>query len=344
MQLTALETSRVAVANASAAWLDALGIAERAAQAAVTHLIASRSRLAMAFLSRRTPVQMAALITEEAHDMIRSEILRSFTHHTVIGRHEGDMRPDLGSGPVWLVDALDGASAYLTEKPNWSVSICLVVHGKLRLGVVVDGNTHESYRALTGLGLQVAHARRANPTAPMPLAGPPNGQPTAPIALLAASPGRVDAPTHSPIGPVPDATRSHPASPTLPMPLGLDASIGPSVRQRFREASAATIFPAPGSKRMAGFSHEFGRATKAFQAVHRTTCTSLALAHVASGRLDAFWAHDQDICDTAAGMLLIQEAGAELRARDGLPLLQTRSIAACSPSLAYDFHALLAGV
>lgn len=270
----------------------------------------------MAFLSKRTPQQMAALITEEAHDLIRGEILRSFSHHTVIGRQEGGMRPPLDTGPVWLVDALDGISAYLTDKPLWSVTVALAVHGKLRLGIVIDGHTLETYRALSGLGMQVDRMPTARATTTMPLDGAASGTPV--------------------------ALRRTPA--TLPMPLSLNDGSGPSVRQRFSEAQAGTIFPPPGAARMAAFSHEFGRATKAFKAVHRTTAASLGLAQVAAGRLDAFWAHDQDACDLAAGMLLVQEAGAELRARDGLPLLSTRSISACTPTLAYDFHPLLAGV
>jgi myo-inositol-1(or 4)-monophosphatase len=316
VQLTALETSRVAKANASAAWLDALSIAERAAQAAVSHLLASRSRLPMAFLSRRTPQQMAAQITEEAHDLMRGEIHRSFTHHTVIGRHEGGMRPPIDTGPVWLIDALDGLGAYANDKPPWAVSIALAVHGKLRLAVVIDGQTLESYRALSGLGIQVDRLPAARAETTMPLehtAGPPS------IALRRVASAQ-------------------------PRALSLNDGSGPSVRQRFAEAQAATIFPTPGSARMAAFSHEFGRAIKAFKTMQRTTAASLGLAQVATGRLDAFWAHDQDPCDLAAGMLLVQEAGAELRARDGLPLLSSRSISACTPTLAYDFHSLLAGV
>jgi myo-inositol-1(or 4)-monophosphatase len=318
VQLTALETAHVAVANASAAWLDALGIAERAAQAAVTHLLASRSQLSMAFLSKRSPAHVAAQLVEEAHDLARGEILRSFPHHAVIGRHEGDMRPPLDSGAVWLVDALDGASLYQQDKSGWSVTLALAVHGKLKLGIVIDGNTLEIYRVLAGLGLQVDRVRQAKTTLPVPLED---------VVI--------------PAPPLPALMRT---SATLPAPLNLQDGVGPSARRRFGEAVAATIFPAPGSARMVSFSGEFGRASKAFKAVNRVAAPSLALAQVATGRLDAFWVHDPDPCDMAAGWLLLDEAGAGCRARDGLPWHQTRSISACSPALAYDFHPLLAGV
>jgi myo-inositol-1(or 4)-monophosphatase len=315
VQTTALENARLAGANASAAWLDALSIAERAAQAAVTHLLASRSQLSMAFLTKRSPAHVAAQIQEAAHDLARGEILRSFPHHAVVGPLDGGMRPPLDLGPVWLLDVLDGAAAYAQDKPGWAVSLALAVHGKLRLGVVIDGNTLEVYRALSGMGLQASRLGTAKATAPMPL----NGVEPEPATLVRNMA-------------------------TLPLNLDAASGIGPSARRRFAEASAATIFPAPGSARMVAFSGEFGRVSKAFKAVHRVSSTALALVHVATGRLDAFWTHDPDACDIAAGSLMLQEAGAECRGRDGLPWHQTRLISACTPALAYDFHPLLAGI
>ena len=45
------------------------------------------------------------------------------------------------------------------------------------------------------------------------------------------------------------------------------------------------------------------------RAVRRLGSAALDLAYVAAGRFDGFWEDDLDIWDTAAGMLLIKEAG-----------------------------------
>lgn len=272
-----------------AAWTDALRTADRAARAAASHLSTSRSRLDLAFLARRTPAQQAALLLEEAHDLVRAAIARAFPGHLVIGRQETGFRPGVDTGPVWLVDALDGEAAYVGDRPGWAVSVALAIDGRLRLGVVHDPSDGATYRTVAGLGAQVD----------LP-AG--DGQPARRVTMR------------------------------------------PSACERLGAAQAAARFPKPGSPTMVTFSHEFGRASQACAGAQRCTSTALAMAQVAAGRLDAFWTHGHDVCSSAAGLLLLAESGASVRARDGLALLDTRSVAACAPSIAYDFHALLAGL
>lgn len=53
------------------------------------------------------------------------------------------------------------------------------------------------------------------------------------------------------------------------------------------------------------------------QAVRRTGSAALNLAYVACGRLDAHWAHSIHPWDSAAGVLLVQEAGGVISASRG---------------------------
>lgn len=292
MQTEPLPSTRsAAAAGPVEAWADTLRTAERAARAAGGHLLACRSRLSLAFLSRRTPLEQLAVVTEEAHGLIREEIGRRFRGHEVMGRTDDPGFSHPHSGTLWLVDALDGPTAYLADQPGWSISVALMIDGVVRVGVVVDMVDGFVYRALAD-----TCAER--------------------IAIAGT------------------ASRDEPPRMRLL----------PSTRQHLGDARALTQFPRPGSPTMAVFSREFGRASQSFASVARQPSMALALAHVAAGRADACWVHLPHPCTIAAGSLLLAEAGASIRARDGAPLLASRSIAACTPGLAYDFHALLAGL
>ena len=107
-------------------------------------------------------------------------------------------------------------------------------------------------------------------------------------------------------------------------------------------ALAATVFPRPTSPRMSVYVAELARVLHGFGGVRRSGSTALELAYLAAGRIDAFWAHDIGARDSAAGIALLRESGARLNARDGLPLLGSRSLLACTPLLFEPFLSLLA--
>lgn len=108
------------------------------------------------------------------------------------------------------------------------------------------------------------------------------------------------------------------------------------------ESLAATVFPKPASPRMPVYMTELGRVLRAFNGVRRSGSMALELAYLAAGRIDAFWEHDMGTWDCAAGTLLLREAGALIHARDGLPILTSRSLLACTPTLFEPFLSLLA--
>ncbi|MFC1885215.1 inositol monophosphatase family protein, partial [Thermodesulfobacteriota bacterium] len=55
------------------------------------------------------------------------------------------------------------------------------------------------------------------------------------------------------------------------------------------------------------------------QGVRRPGCASIDLCYVAAGRLDGFWEQGLKPWDTAAGMLIVEEAGGRVTTYDGKP-------------------------
>jgi myo-inositol-1(or 4)-monophosphatase len=108
------------------------------------------------------------------------------------------------------------------------------------------------------------------------------------------------------------------------------------------ESMAATVFPKPSSPSMPVYMAELGRVLRGFNGARRSGSTALELAYLAAGRIDAFWAHDVGAWDSAAGIALLRESGALIHARDGLALLTSRSLLACTPRLFEPFLSLLA--
>jgi myo-inositol-1(or 4)-monophosphatase len=96
------------------------------------------------------------------------------------------------------------------------------------------------------------------------------------------------------------------------------------------KATVSTVFPKPLSPLMTPYLLEFERVVRSFGQVRRSGSMALELAYVAAGRADAFWERGMQAWDAAAGMVLLQEAGAAVVALDGLPVLSSQFLAAGS--------------
>jgi myo-inositol-1(or 4)-monophosphatase len=68
------------------------------------------------------------------------------------------------------------------------------------------------------------------------------------------------------------------------------------------------------------FTRDFANFTMAAQAVRRDGSAALDLAYLACGRFDGFWEEGLNPWDTAAGVLLIHEAGGRVTDFSGAPL------------------------
>jgi myo-inositol-1(or 4)-monophosphatase len=120
-------------------------------------------------------------------------------------------------------------------------------------------------------------------------------------------------------------------------------SIKVSRVDRLDAASLATGFPYDIRERLPETLARIGRFLAVSQGVRRAGSAALDLAYVAAGRLDGFWEENLKPWDTAAGILLVTEAGGAISTFTGEPYsLTSDTIAASNGLLHQDLLALLA--
>ncbi|HET9352889.1 MAG TPA: inositol monophosphatase family protein [Sphingomicrobium sp.] len=123
-----------------------------------------------------------------------------------------------------------------------------------------------------------------------------------------------------------------------------DRRLRVSARRSLDEALIGTGLPHFGRGDVASWSRIFGAIAPEVCGIRRNGSAALDLAWVAAGRFDGFWEDDLDIWDTAAGMLLVREAGgfvSDYRGQDRM--VERREYLAASGELHSKLHKLLAG-
>lgn len=122
-----------------------------------------------------------------------------------------------------------------------------------------------------------------------------------------------------------------------------DARLRVSARSRLADALVATGVPFFGHGDFAEWGRIFGAIGPEVAGIRRFGAASLDLAYVAQGRFDGFWESDLSDWDTAAGGLLVREAGgfvSDFRGRSA-PIHSTQILAA-NDTLHSKLHKLLA--
>ena len=112
-----------------------------------------------------------------------------------------------------------------------------------------------------------------------------------------------------------------------------DARLRVSGRRHLDEALIATGMPYQGHGNFAEWSKVYAAVGPQVAGIRRFGAASLDLAWVAAGRFDAFWESDLAPWDTAAGCLLVREAGgfvSDYRGRS-LPICDAQVIAGNDP-------------
>ena len=123
-----------------------------------------------------------------------------------------------------------------------------------------------------------------------------------------------------------------------------DRRLRVSARRNLDEALIGTGIPHFGRGNVASWSRIFGAIAPEVCGIRRMGSAALDLAWVAAGRFDGFWEDDLDIWDTAAGILLVREAGgfvSDYRGQDRM--VERREYLAASGDLHSKLHKLLAG-
>ncbi len=122
-----------------------------------------------------------------------------------------------------------------------------------------------------------------------------------------------------------------------------DKRLRVSGRRHLSEALVATGMPYQGHGNFAEWAEIYGKLGPNIAGVRRFGAASLDLAWVAAGRFDGFWESDLAPWDTAAGCLLVREAGGFVSDYRGRSLqICDKQVIAGNPSLHPRMHKLIA--
>jgi myo-inositol-1(or 4)-monophosphatase len=103
-----------------------------------------------------------------------------------------------------------------------------------------------------------------------------------------------------------------------------DQRIRVAARRRLGDAVVGCGLPHHGRGDLALARYEIAAAQQNFAGLRRFGAATLDLAWVAAGRLDAYWERDLSPWDTAAGILLVREAGGFVSDLDGGDAILTK--------------------
>ena len=123
-----------------------------------------------------------------------------------------------------------------------------------------------------------------------------------------------------------------------------DRRLRVSGRKYLDEALIGTGLPHFGRGDVSSWSRIYGAIGPEVSGIRRNGAASLDLAWVAAGRFDGFWEDDLDIWDSAAGVVLVKEAGgfvSDYRGQD--KMFDRREYLAANGELHSKLHKLLAG-
>ncbi|MEL6738356.1 MAG: inositol monophosphatase family protein, partial [Pseudomonadota bacterium] len=124
----------------------------------------------------------------------------------------------------------------------------------------------------------------------------------------------------------------------------MDARLRVSARSRLDDALIATGIPFSGHGDFAEWGRIFGAIGPQVAGIRRFGAASLDLAYVAQGRFDGFWESGLSDWDTAAGCLLVREAGgfvSDYRGRSNP--IHSAQVLAANDTLHSKLHKILAG-
>lgn len=123
-----------------------------------------------------------------------------------------------------------------------------------------------------------------------------------------------------------------------------DARLRVSGRKNLHEALIATGIPFQGHGDFAEWSRIFGAIGPEVAGIRRFGAASLDLAYLAQGRFDGFWESGLNDWDTAAGCLIVREAGgfvSDFRGRSNP--IHSAQVLAANDALHSKLHKILAG-
>ena len=83
-------------------------------------------------------------------DFIRTELARLFPGEAILGEEGGGLVP--ASGPLWIIDPIDGTSNFARGGDRWCVSVGLAIDGRAVLGAIARHAPQEVILGAQGCG------------------------------------------------------------------------------------------------------------------------------------------------------------------------------------------------
>lgn len=128
--------------------LDQLSLfAQETALAAGEKLMEYFGRISVADLIAKEETDFATRADQEADALIHEAIRRAYPDHAILSEELSPETTIDAAEYVWIVDPLDGTTAFKAEKEDFCVSIGLVHHGSIILGVIFSPKRNELYIA-----------------------------------------------------------------------------------------------------------------------------------------------------------------------------------------------------
>src|SRR3954463_9304815 len=123
-----------------------------------------------------------------------------------------------------------------------------------------------------------------------------------------------------------------------------DARLRVSARRDLNESLIGTGMPHCGRGTPENWAKNYGGVAPPVSGIRRFGSAALDFAWVAAGRMDGFWEDDLDLWDTAAGVLLVREAGGFVTDYRGAePTAKRREYIAASSVIHSKLQKLVAG-
>lgn len=108
------------------------------------------NRASLAIESKRDPQDVVSIADRSVEQLIRKAIAEQFPEDGVLGEEYG---LEAGtSGFTWVIDPIDGTSAFLAGMPTWCVSVGVLYEGEPVIGVINAPCLGEHYAAAKGQG------------------------------------------------------------------------------------------------------------------------------------------------------------------------------------------------
>ena len=105
----------------------------------------------------KAPGELVTVADQECEEYLSAKLASLVPGSLVVGEEESSANPSVLSRlaaeqPVWLLDPLDGTSAFASGSPDYAVMAALVLRGQVVLGVIHHPEYDRTYAAELGAG------------------------------------------------------------------------------------------------------------------------------------------------------------------------------------------------